>query len=302
LTENKKQTIIKNIKTNRKTNRNLNKNKIKTNQNTTIEGGRKDGAMKIDNKIALVTGAAQGIGRGIAIEYAKHGANLMITDINMEKLQEVCEEIKVLGRKCIALQGDVSKSKDVLQVVSEAIAEYGRIDILTHAAGILRSCPVIEQDEKDWDAVINVNLRSTFLYCKYVGQQMKKQGSGKMVLIDSCASKTGEAYNAVYCASKAGVRLLAQSLALELAEYGINVNSIAPGTINTEMIDRCLHDRAPLFGLSYEKYLKEFNEATPLKRMGEPEEIGKLCVFLASEDAAFITGSSFNISGGRENH
>ena len=131
---------------------------------------------------------------------------------------------------------------------------------------------------------------------------MKKQKSGAMVLIDSCASKTGEAFNAVYCASKAGVRLLAQSFALEVAEYGIRVNSIAPGTINTDMIQRCLHDRAGLYGLTFEEYLYEFNEATPLKRMGEPDEIGKLCVFLASDDAAFITGSSYNISGGRECH
>lgn len=258
--------------------------------------------MKLDGKIAIVTGAAQGIGRGIALEYAKNGADLMITDINHEKLVNVCEEIRLLGRKCIFLTGDVARSEDVRNVVNSTRKAYGRIDILTHAAGILRSCPVIEQEEEDWDAVINVNLRSTFLYCKYVGREMKRQGSGKMVLIDSCASKTGEAFNAVYCASKAGVRLLSQSLALELAEYGINVNSIAPGTINTEMISRCLHDRAPLYGLSYEEYLKEFNEATPLKRMGEPEEIGKLCVFMASDDAAFITGSSFNISGGRENH
>lgn len=258
--------------------------------------------MKLEGKVAVVTGAAQGIGRGIALEYAKNGADLMITDINLEKLVNVCEEIKTWGRKCICQKGDVSKSQDVRNVVDKTIQEYGKIDILTHAAGILRSCPVIEQKEEDWDAVININLRSTFLYCKYVGREMKKQNSGKMVLIDSCASKTGEAFNAVYCASKAGVRLLSQSLALELAKYGINVNSIAPGTINTEMISRCLHDRAPLYGLTYEEYLREFNEATPLGRMGEPDEIGKLCVFLASEDAAFITGSSFNISGGRENH
>ena len=131
---------------------------------------------------------------------------------------------------------------------------------------------------------------------------MKEQGNGAIVLVDSCASKTAEAFNAVYCASKAGVRLLAQSLALELAEFGVRVNSIAPGTINTDMIQRCLHDRAPLYGLTFEEYLHEFNEATPLKRMGEPSEIGRLCVFLVSDESAFITGSSFNISGGRECH
>lgn len=250
----------------------------------------------------MVTGAAQGIGKGVALEYAKNGCDLAILDINGERLAETAEAIRALGRDCLTARGDVSNSETVQGFVSSAVDHFGRIDILTHAAGILRSCAIVDQEEKDWDAVIAVNLRSTFLFSKYVGRQMKAQRAGAMVLIDSCASKTAEAFNAVYCASKAGVRLLAQSLALELAEYGVRVNSIAPGTINTDMIQRCLTDRAPLYGLTFEEYLKEFNEATPLKRMGEPEEIGKLCVFLASEDAAFITGSSFNISGGRECH
>jgi len=258
--------------------------------------------MKLQNKVAIVTGAAQGIGRGIALEYAKNGENLAILDINKEKLDETVKEIEALGVSCIQGVGDVSDEKIVQGFVQQVIGKYGQIDILTHAAGILRSCPIIEQDVKDWDIVVAVNLRSSFLFSKYVGQQMKKQGSGAMVLIDSCASKTGEAFNAVYCASKAGVRLLAQSLALELAEFGVRVNSIAPGTINTDMIQRCLQDRAVLYEMPFEKYLHEFNEATPLKRMGEPAEIGKLCVFLVSDDSAFITGSSYNISGGRECH
>lgn len=258
--------------------------------------------MKLQNKLAMVTGAAQGIGRGVALEYAKNGANLAILDIQAERLAATAKEIEALGVKCYQMVGDVSNEEVVQGFVEAAVAEFGKIDILTHCAGILRSCAIIDQDVKDWDTVIAVNLRSSFLFGKYVGQQMKKQGCGAMVMVDSCASKTAEAFNAVYCASKAGVRLLAQSLALELAEFGVRVNSIAPGTINTDMIQRCLHDRAPLYGLTFEEYLKEFNEATPLKRMGEPEEIGKLCVFLTSDDSAFITGSSFNISGGRECH
>lgn len=258
--------------------------------------------MKLAGKVAIVTGAAQGIGKGVALEYAKNGANLAILDINAERLAATAKEIEALGVQCYQSTGDVSDEEVVKTFVSNVTAKFGKIDILTHCAGILRSCAIIEQDVKDWDTVIAVNLRSSFLFGKYVGQQMKAQGSGAMVMVDSCASKTAEAFNAVYCASKAGVRLLAQSLALELAEFGVRVNSIAPGTINTDMIQRCLHDRAPLYGLTFEQYLKEFNEATPLKRMGEPEEIGKLCVFLVSDDSAFITGSSFNISGGRECH
>nr|WP_325213718.1 SDR family NAD(P)-dependent oxidoreductase [uncultured Oscillibacter sp.] len=258
--------------------------------------------MKLEGKVAIVTGAAQGIGRGVALEFAKNGADLAVLDINDEKLTGTTKEIENLGRKCWQGCGDVSDEAVVESFVKNVIDQYGRIDVLTHCAGILRSCAVVDQDVKDWDAVIGVNLRSSFLFSKYVGRQMKKQGSGSIILVDSCASKTGEAFNAVYCASKAGVRLLGQSLALELAEFGVRVNSIAPGTINTDMIQRCLHDRAPLYGLTYEEYLHEFNEATPLKRMGEPDEIGKLCVFLASGDSAFITGTSINISGGRECH
>lgn len=258
--------------------------------------------MKLKGKVAIVTGAAQGIGRGVALEYAKEGANVAILDINGEKLKKTAEEITAAGVECFQYTGDVSNENIVKQFVDSVVEKFGKIDVLTHCAGILRSCAIVDQDVKDWDAVIAVNLRSSFLFSKYVGKQMKDQGSGAMVLVDSCASKTAEAFNAVYCASKAGVRLLAQSLALELAEYGVRVNSIAPGTINTDMIQRCLHDRAPLYGLTFEEYLHEFNEATPLKRMGEPSEIGRLCVFLVSDESAFITGSSFNISGGRECH
>ncbi len=258
--------------------------------------------MKLTGKLAMVTGAAQGIGKGVALTYAKNGADLAILDINAEQLAATAKEIEALGVKCYQSVGDVSNENVVKGFVESAAKEFGKIDILVHCAGILRSCAIVDQDVKDWDTVIAVNLRSSFLFGKYVGQQMKQQGSGAMIMVDSCASKTAEAFNAVYCASKAGVRLLAQSLALELAEFGVRVNSIAPGTINTDMIQRCLHDRAPLYGLTFEEYLDEFNAATPLKRMGEPEEIGKLCMFLTSDDAAFITGSSFNISGGRECH
>lgn len=258
--------------------------------------------MKLENKVAMVTGAAQGIGKGVALEYAKNGAKLAIMDINSVKLAETAKEIEALGVPCVQMVGDVSDAEAVQLFVKNAAEKFGSIDVLTHAAGILRSCAVVDQEERDWDTVIAVNLRSTFLFGKYVGRQMKTQGCGAMIFIDSCASKTAEAFNAVYCASKAGVRLLSQALALELAEFGVRVNSIAPGTINTDMIQRCLRDRAPLYGLTFEEYLRQFNEATPLKRMGEPEEIGKLCVFLACEDSSFITGSSFNISGGRECH
>ena len=258
--------------------------------------------MRLENKIAIVTGAAQGIGLGIAIEFAKEGADLMLMDLNGDRLARTAKEIEALGRKVETCVGNVADEETVVACVNKTVEVFGRIDIMMHAAGILFSGSIIDLDIKNWQRVVDVNLLSSVLFCKYFGKQMASQKSGAMILIDSCASKTGEAFNAVYCASKAGVRLLGQSFALEVAADGVRVNTIAPGTINTEMIDKCLHERAPMFGLTYEEYLDQFNAETPLKRMGEPEEIGKLCVFLASDDASFITGSSYNISGGRENH
>lgn len=256
----------------------------------------------LSGRKALVTGAARGIGRGIALEFAKNGCDVFVADIDLPTLEKTAGEIAALGRACHCLKVDVADEGDMRTLVAETVAKLGRLDILAHAAGILRSCAVVEQDVADWDRVVAVNLRSSFLLGKFAGAQMIKQKYGKMVFIDSCASKTGEAFNAVYCASKAGVRLLAHSLSLELAPHNINVNSIAPGTIDTEMIQTCLRDRAPLYGLTFEEYLDQFNETTPLKRMGTPEEVGKLAAFLASDNAAFITGTSVNISGGRESH
>ncbi|MCD7895850.1 MAG: SDR family oxidoreductase [Planctomycetaceae bacterium] len=258
--------------------------------------------MALSGKVALVTGAARGIGKGIALEHAKSGCDVSIADIDVDTLGKTADEIRALGRKCIHTKCDVASVTDVDALVAETVREFGRVDILAHAAGILRSCSVVEQNVEDWDRVVAVNLRSSFLLGKAVGRHMIDQKYGKMVFIDSCASKTGEAFNAGYCAATAGVRHLDHSLTLERAEHNINVNSIAPGTIDTEMIQSCLRDRAPLYGLTFEEYLDQFNESTPLKRMGTPEEVGKLAVFLSSDGSAFITGTSVNISGGRESH
>ena len=142
--------------------------------------------MKLKDKVAMVTGAAQGIGRGVALEYAKNGAKLAIMDINGLKLSDTAKEIESLGVSCIQMTGDVSDTEAVQLFVKTTVEQLGSIDVLTHAAGILRSCAVVDQDESDWDTVIAVNLRSTFLFGKYVGRQMTAQGSGAMVLLMLC--------------------------------------------------------------------------------------------------------------------
>jgi len=257
---------------------------------------------KLDGRAAMVTGAAQGIGKGIAIEYAKAGADVALMDLNGARLQETAKELEVLGHRVITYEGDVAEEEAIIAFTNLILDKYGRIDILAHAAGIQRVSTITELDTREWDTVMGVNLRSSFLFCKYVGQKMKEQGSGAIVLIESCSSKTGEANNGAYCASKAGVRLLANSFALEVAEYGVRVNSVAPSAIDSELFQRFIRSQASLKGITKEESLNEYNQGTPLRRIGEPEEVGKLCVFLSSDDAAFITGSSFNISGGRECH
>ncbi len=220
----------------------------------------------LSGRKALVTGAARGIGKGIALEFAKNGCDVFVADIDLPPLEKTVAEITALGRDCGCLKVDVSSEDDMRSLVEKTVARFGRLDILAHAAGILRSCSVAEQDAADWDRVVAVNLRSSFLLAKYAGARMMSQKYGKMVFIDSCASKTGEAFNAVYCASKAGVRLLAHSLALELAEHNINVNSIAPGTIDTDMIRSCLQ------GAAVRSHLR--GVSPPVQRIHPPETHG----------------------------
>lgn len=244
---------------------------------------------ELKDKIALVTGAGQGIGKAIALTLAKHGASVVLFDIG-DKIFDVLKEIEKLGVKGLAVKCDVSRAEEVEKAVKEAISEFGRINILVNNAGIYPFKPILQMTEQDWERVLDINLKGTFLVTRAVLPKMIEQRSGKIINIASIAgSMVGYSNLAHYSASKAGVVGFTRALALEVAPYGINVNAISPGPIQSPGTEA--------IGLA-----KEFYEQTvrsiPLGRMGLPEDVANLVVFLASDKSSFITGQNIVIDGG----
>ncbi len=245
--------------------------------------------MKLKNKIAIVTGSKRGIGKSIALELAKEGAKLVISDVDLKECRDVCDEIKKIGSSAIALKCDVSKKRDVDNLVKRTIQKFRRIDILVNNAGVVLMKPFVEMTEKDWDFILDINLKGIFFCTSAVVKQMVKQKSGKIVSIASIAGEVGFMNISAYCASKAGIINLTRELALELSPHNINVNAVAPGIIVTKMTEGILGDKRAKEGLLAN---------IPLKRVGRPEEIGRAVVFLASGDSDYITGHTLVVDGG----
>jgi len=247
---------------------------------------------RLDGKNAIVTGSAQGLGKAMAQALGEAGANVAIVDINIDLAKQTAEELSIrVGRKFIAIQTDVTREEDVKRMVEETIANLGHIDILVNNAGIVRHAPAEIMSKKDWDDVISVNLTGVFLCSQAVGRHMIERRQGKIINI---ASMSGLIVNypqpqVAYNASKAGVIMLTKSLAVEWAKYNINVNAIAPGYMKTAMT-------APFF--EKEEYRKLWLDPTPMKRPGEPEELGGAVVYLASPASSFMTGQVLVIDGG----
>jgi len=249
--------------------------------------------MKLKNKVAIVTGSRRGIGRSITLELAKEGAKVIISDIDLKECQNVCDEIKKIGSDAIAVKCDVSKKRDVDAMVKKTIQKFKRIDILVNNAGVVLMKPFVQMTEKDWDFVLDINLKGVFLCTNAVAKQMVKQKGGKIISIASIAGEVGFMNTSAYCASKAGIINLTRELAMELSPHNINVNVVAPGIIATKMTEDMLKD----------KKTKEVLLAnTPLGRVGNPEEIGKAVIFLASNDSNFITGHTLVVDGGWLTH
>jgi NAD(P)-dependent dehydrogenase (short-subunit alcohol dehydrogenase family) len=244
---------------------------------------------RLDGKIALVTGASRGLGKEIAKGFAQYGASLVLAD--MAYPEETEKEIKGEGPQCIAVRTDISNEVEVKDLSKKIASEFGRVDILLNNAGItqLAYTPTEELAVKEWDRVMDVNLRGTFLCCKYVGGSMIKTGGGSIVNIASTAGITGVPRAPAYCASKAGVILLTKSLALEWARHNIRVNAIAPHYLETDLTKgvRASHK-------VYEAATKQI----PLRRFGRTGELVGVALFLASDTSSYVTGAVMPVDGG----
>ncbi len=243
--------------------------------------------MELSGKVALVTGAAQGIGKAIAMLLARNEADVVVSDINLEKAQETANEIQGMGRRSVAIKVNVADLKDVERMVETIVEQFGRIDILVNNAGITRDRLILRMTEEDWDAVLDVNLKGTFNCTKAAIRYMSKQKSGKIVSIASVSGEMGNPGQANYAASKAGVIGFTKTIAREFAGRGINVNAIAPGYIQTPMTDA-----VP------EKAKEELKRMIPMERLGKPEDVAQAVLFLVSESSSYITGQVLNVNGG----
>ena len=244
--------------------------------------------MHLAGKVALITGASRGIGQAVALEMARAGADIAVNYSGSEAAaQATVDQVKALGRKAIMVKANVSDADEVAAMVEAVQAEFGHIDILVNNAGITRDTLLMRMKDSDWDDVININLKGVYLVTKAVSKLMMKQRSGRIINMSSVVGVTGNAGQANYSASKAGVIGFTKTCAKELASRGILVNAIAPGFIHTDMTD-----------VLPEKVKEATLAAIPLHRMAEPKEVASVAVFLASEYASYITGQVLNVDGG----
>lgn len=247
--------------------------------------------MLLKDKIAIVTGAAQGIGKAIAKLFSENGAIVVLCDMLEDKVKEAADEIhKATGNRTEGIQVNVTRKSDVESAVAKTLELFGKIDILVNNAGILKHALILDMSEKDWDQVFEVNVKGTFLFTQAVGKVMKQQESGKIVNVSSCSGKKPTMEEAAYCASKSAIIGLTRVTALELGAYGINCNAICPGATDTEMVRRTF--------LTCPEVESEWIEKTALKRLGTPEDQAKVVVFLASSLSDHMTGEALIVSAG----
>lgn len=246
--------------------------------------------MRLENKVAIVTGSSRGIGRAIAEAFAREGASVVINSRKIEDAKPTAESISSSGGKAIAIAADVSKREDVKLLINETIKAFGKLDIMVNNAGIVTMEAFIDLKEENWDRLIAVDLKGTYICSQEAAKQMIKQNSGgKIINTASIAGTIGFAGTAHYSAAKAGVIELTKVMAIELAKYKINVNAIGPGIIDTDMTKDFLNDP---------QYKAQFLSRIPLGRIGKPEDIAPIAVYLASEESGYVTGETFYVDGG----
>ncbi|NIN00386.1 MAG: glucose 1-dehydrogenase [candidate division Zixibacteria bacterium] len=245
--------------------------------------------MALEGRVALVTGAGRGIGKAIAMTFAREKAHVVVNDVcSRNELERVAKEVSAFDGENMAIQADVSQYDQVKEMISQIEKTFQKLDILVNNAGVIRRGTIETVTEEDWDQVIRVNLKGTFNCCKAVVDIMKRQRKGKIINVSSVAGKMGDITSAPgYGPSKAAIDGLTKTLARQLAQYGINVNGVAPHAIETEMSAEWSEEKR-----------RSIIEAIPLKRLGKPEDVAEAVLFLASDKADFITGEILDVNGG----
>ncbi len=239
--------------------------------------------MRLEGRVAIVTGGGGGLGKATCLAFAREGADIVIPEVNMTNVVSVSEEISALGRQCIVIETDVADGESVRAMVNMTLEKFGRIDILVNNAGIFSYTRIDECTEAEWDRMMAVNLKGPFLCSQAVMETMKTQKFGRIINLGSLAGQVGGLVaSAPYSASKAGVMCLTKSLARVLGEYGVTVNSIAPGIAATEM----------------SKNHPDMTDQIPLGRVADPSEVADVIVFLATEEGQYITGATLDVNGG----
>ncbi len=255
--------------------------------------------MILEGKIALVTGAGQGIGKASALMFAKEGADVAVVDINGQTSEQTASEVMALGRRGLSLQADVGDLGNIDRMVQQTIDTFGRLDVLVNNAGVTRRSYIMDLTEEDWDRIHRVNAKGVFFCLQRVAREMITRRQGAIVNIASIAGKGYEGTsNAAYAASKGAVISLTKTAAQQLAQHNINVNAVCPGVTNTALSQANLEVRAQQAGTTVEEMQRRRAEVIPLKRANDPEDIAAMVAFLASTGARNITGQSFNVDGG----